>query len=312
MGNRQNLYVPKASFMQFLAPMAMARIWWDLPAMSGSTATLNRTGGRIAAIRGWPAGRGWQRLPLTACLAASVGAAQALDACPDNPGLPPFPYAYVGEMAIGDDPPSVVLERDGQTLAVSGGSLVGDGYRLDAIGDERLELTYLPFNCKRVIDYADLQNVSATGKCPPPSPSSSDATGHDPVIDNAAGFGASPGDQPDAASAVHADDKATEKPDTGNPETTLDSMGRLAPSGNTMPHALSRAGAMPPPFNNGESATPIPAEIAMPGVDIQDSTTPPSPADTNIGGIGSAPLEPGLMPTPGSGTGLLPAPGSSK
>lgn len=61
------------------------------------------------------------------------------------PVAPPFPYAYLGKL---DDSQRlrVFLVRGERTYTVAEGDLIDGTYRVEAIGDTQMRLTYLPLN----------------------------------------------------------------------------------------------------------------------------------------------------------------------
>jgi hypothetical protein len=56
--------------------------------------------------------------------------------------LPVFPYKYAGWLRDDVGSPTFFLERDNRIFAIKVGDVL-DGFRIDAIGEERLEVTFL-------------------------------------------------------------------------------------------------------------------------------------------------------------------------
>lgn len=74
--------------------------------------------------------------------------------------FPPLPYAFVGVISEGDGPQSAVLARAEETLVVTAGDVLDDTYRVDAVRDKEIDLTYLPSNQKNTMVLAGLSSTA--------------------------------------------------------------------------------------------------------------------------------------------------------
>ena len=61
---------------------------------------------------------------------------------PAKPVAPPFPFKYAGWSQEGRDPAKVYLSRGDAVFPVKPGDVL-EGFRIDAVHDERIEVTYL-------------------------------------------------------------------------------------------------------------------------------------------------------------------------
>lgn len=69
---------------------------------------------------------------------------------PPAPTAPPLQFKYAGK-AISDNQTWVFLSRSGENHIAKIGGKVTDQYRLDAINDTAITLTYLPLNIKQTL-----------------------------------------------------------------------------------------------------------------------------------------------------------------
>lgn len=70
---------------------------------------------------------------------------------PESPPIPALPFVYLGKFE--DKTEAVVYLMDGDMLlTVSKGEVIDDNYRLDAISDNSLVLTYLPQNVRQTLN----------------------------------------------------------------------------------------------------------------------------------------------------------------
>jgi hypothetical protein len=79
------------------------------------------------------AGRAPAPAPATQVQAAPV---------PPKPVAPPFPFKYAGWLQEGRDPAKVYLSRGDAVFPVKPGDVL-EGFRIDAVQNERIEVTYL-------------------------------------------------------------------------------------------------------------------------------------------------------------------------
>ncbi len=69
---------------------------------------------------------------------------------PPAPTAPPLQFKYAGK-AISDNETWVFLSRSGENHIAKIGGKITDQYRLDAINDSAITLTYLPLNIKQTL-----------------------------------------------------------------------------------------------------------------------------------------------------------------
>jgi hypothetical protein len=97
------------------------------------------------------AGRAPAPAPATQVQAAPV---------PPKPVAPPFPFKYAGWFQEGRDPAKVYLSRGDAVFPVKPGDVL-EGFRIDAIQDERIEVTYLASGEQSSLALASLQQQAA-------------------------------------------------------------------------------------------------------------------------------------------------------
>lgn len=71
-------------------------------------------------------------------------------AAPPAPKPPPLPFKYIGKM-INDNKIRVFLADSEQNYVVWLGGHIENQYRVDAVNDEAITLTYLPLNAKQTL-----------------------------------------------------------------------------------------------------------------------------------------------------------------
>jgi hypothetical protein len=63
-----------------------------------------------------------------------------------KPVAPQFPYQYFGRMVDVDGQKLTFLSRDSVLVPIKVGTMLDDVYRIDAVADKQISLTYLPLN----------------------------------------------------------------------------------------------------------------------------------------------------------------------
>lgn len=81
---------------------------------------------------------------------AAKAAQIAKSSPPPAPTAPPLSFKYVGK-AISDNKTWVFLAQPGENLIAKIGGKINDKYRLDAITDDMVTMTYLPLNIKQTL-----------------------------------------------------------------------------------------------------------------------------------------------------------------
>ena len=97
------------------------------------------------------AGRAPAPAPATQVQAAPV---------PPKPVAPPFPFKYAGWSREGRGPAKVYLSRGDAVFPVKPGDVL-EGFRIDAVQDERIEVTYLASGEQSSLALASLQQQAA-------------------------------------------------------------------------------------------------------------------------------------------------------
>lgn len=72
---------------------------------------------------------------------------------PPRPEAPPIPFAYMGKMV--DDATTIVfLSRQDRNYVVRAGDTIDGTYRVEKVGDDALELVYLPLGARQALPFA--------------------------------------------------------------------------------------------------------------------------------------------------------------
>jgi hypothetical protein len=77
---------------------------------------------------------------------------------PARPAAPAFPYRYFGRMVGVDGQQLTYLSRGDTLVPAHAGAVLDTVYRIDAIGDKQIKLTYLPLDEKLTLDARSAQN----------------------------------------------------------------------------------------------------------------------------------------------------------
>ena len=118
---------------------------------------------------------------------ARVTAPQAALAPAARPAMPPFPFKYAGWVR-NNGVQQVFLERGSMVLSIKAGEVL-EGFRIDAIGDDRLEVTYLAADQQSSILFASL---TGAGERTQPLAGSGGVAGATPVPTQLASAGNAP------------------------------------------------------------------------------------------------------------------------
>jgi hypothetical protein len=86
---------------------------------------------------------------------------------PPPPQAPPIPFAYMGKL-VDDGTTTVFLARADRNYVVRAGDTIDGTYRIEKIGDEAVELVYLPLKARQTLPF------TATA-VPPAPPAGADA-----------------------------------------------------------------------------------------------------------------------------------------
>ena len=85
-----------------------------------------------------------------------------------QPQPPSFPYVFIGRLQA-EEKDSVFLTKDNQIYSIAAGDTVDGAYRIERVGSNELEITYLPDQQKLTVsfDAMVLKPVQNTGAAPP-------------------------------------------------------------------------------------------------------------------------------------------------
>lgn len=70
---------------------------------------------------------------------------------PAKPTAPPFPFRYFGKMVDVNGNPVTYLARDDELIPIRVNDVLQDAYRIDAMDQNQIVVTYLPLNEKMTI-----------------------------------------------------------------------------------------------------------------------------------------------------------------
>jgi hypothetical protein len=70
---------------------------------------------------------------------------------PATPTAPPLPFAYMGKLQEDSGRLIIYLAKGEQTYSVSRGDVIDDTYRIDAIENGQVVMTYLPLTVKQTL-----------------------------------------------------------------------------------------------------------------------------------------------------------------
>lgn len=134
-----------------LALAATLGAWWWAPSPPEVPAPAPERGPRGTGDAAPPAlPRDLARTPLAAEVPDAFAARSwrpppppARAAAPSAPVAPPLPFAYIGKL-LDEGATTVFLARGAQNLAVKLGETIDGQYRLDALNEGAVTLTYLP------------------------------------------------------------------------------------------------------------------------------------------------------------------------
>ena len=78
----------------------------------------------------------------------------------EKPAPPPMPYRFVGKV-LHDGAMHVMLARGDRVLSVRKGETLDDGYRVEAIGSDRITLLYVPLGVRQDLPVSSLLGIDA-------------------------------------------------------------------------------------------------------------------------------------------------------
>jgi hypothetical protein len=97
---------------------------------------------------------------------------------PPPPQAPPIPFAYMGKL-VEDATTTVFLARQDRNYVVRAGDTIDGTYRVEKIGDDALELVYLPLKARQTLPFT----ATATA-APAPAGAGAGAKSRKPMLDD--------------------------------------------------------------------------------------------------------------------------------
>ena len=192
----------------------------------------------LANARRDPLGRKAGELFSTpAAVPRGAAAAPAAAAPVTRNSVPPFPFKYSGWLR-GSGLKEIYLERGGRMISVKAGDVL-DGFRIDAIGNERMEVTYLSGGQRLSLAFAELNAAQDLPGAAAEASSALTARASDSnSFAMAGGFAAAP------ALSQRAGGRASSGASGGGPASSANAQ-PSAPSSGSMPTAVAPRSAMP-------------------------------------------------------------------
>lgn len=113
--------------------------------------------------------------------------AKTVSAVASKPEVPPFPYRYGGWVAVGSDAHRLYyLQKGNQVFAVNKGEMLDEVWRVDAVNEDRIEVSFVPLGQQLSLSLASLTGEHA------PQGSQSAALGGASASGESASTGAAP------------------------------------------------------------------------------------------------------------------------
>jgi hypothetical protein len=221
-----------------------------------------------------------------------------------TPTVPPFPFQYMGKLVFDDGATIVYLTKGEEIFTAKTGEVIAGSYRVDTVGTDFIEVTYLPLDKKQNVTFSSIlppvrtDGIAMGGRGVAPvtlaqatAPSSGSSTGHS----HAVGTSASPAPAQSGGLAVTPVADATGLPATGGSvpvsgargggqsttATTTGSGGGMVIAPPTIsqmpmsPPTISQMPILPPPSGSMPMFAPTPG-ATVPGMSASGtlSTTP--------------------------------------
>lgn len=73
-----------------------------------------------------------------------------------KPSAPPFPYKYAGWVNDGSGAVQVFLQKGNQLIPIKRGAMLDDGWRVDALTEDRIEVSFVPLGQQLTMSLASL------------------------------------------------------------------------------------------------------------------------------------------------------------
>ncbi len=72
------------------------------------------------------------------------------------PTVPPFPFQYMGKLVLDDGATTVYLTKGDEIYTVRTGEVIAGSYRVDTLGADYIEVTYLPLDKKQNVAFSSI------------------------------------------------------------------------------------------------------------------------------------------------------------
>jgi len=73
-----------------------------------------------------------------------------------KPSVPPFPYKYAGRVAVGNEAARIYLQKGSELVEIKKGSMLDDAWRVDAVSEDRIEVSFVPLAQQLTMSLASL------------------------------------------------------------------------------------------------------------------------------------------------------------
>jgi hypothetical protein len=228
-----------------------------------------------------------ERAPLSARMGADPfgnwiarpqAAPAAVEALPPPPP-PAFPYKYAGTVRHANGVTEAFLVRGGELVPIKAGALLDGGWRIEALTDERIEVTFVPASERRSLLLASLAEEPKSAAAP----------------ESARMAPAASYEQANAGPGVA---EAAAAPSRAAPIPGVIAGGRAVAAAATpaaSQAAPSIAAAVPGASASGATSTPLGAPTAPTGTPL--GTEPPAQGSMPLGAAPSGPFPKGVTPT---------------
>jgi hypothetical protein len=103
----------------------------------------------------------------------------------EKPTVPPFPYKYGGRLDAGNGA-LMFLQKGNELVAVKKGELLDGVWRIEAVADDRIEVSFVPLGERLSLSFASLTTETAQGGRYADTPAAGRALSNTPTTDVAA------------------------------------------------------------------------------------------------------------------------------
>ncbi len=132
---------------------------------SGSATGSTRSTGKQSSDTRFAADRNWaeklRRTPIeiepgSSLMGSKNWTPPPLPVAKTVPTVPPFPFQYMGKLVLDDGATTVYLTKGDEIYTVRTGEVIAGSYRVDTLGADYLEVTYLPLDKKQNVAFSSI------------------------------------------------------------------------------------------------------------------------------------------------------------